>query len=192
MMRGFKRKDGVLVGRFDKAEVGMLANLVEQLLDLLTTDEVDGPVFRPTTGEHDPFTAWEADFAHVASDDDGGEADPAMERLFPDAYRDDAGASAEFRRFTRADQLGQKITRAEQVLADLTVARGPVSIADANVGAWLTTLTNLRLTLAVRLGIEASEDSEMLANLPDDDPRGWIHGVYEWLGWVQESLLEAL
>lgn len=191
-MRGFKRKDGALVGRFDKAEIGMLADLVEQLLDLLTEDAETGAAIRPWAGEGDPFEAWEADFAHVASDDDGGEPDPALERLFPDAYTDDAGASAEFRRFTRADQLGQKITRAEQVLADLAVARSSVSIADAHVAAWLTTLTNLRLTLAVRLGIDGPEDSERLARLPDDDPRGWIHGVYEWLGWVQESLLEAL
>lgn len=189
-MKGFRRKDGVLIGRFENDEAEILASLVAQLVDVLTESEGDGPVAHDAG---DPFAAWEADFAHAANDDDGGEVDPVMERLFPDAYRDDATASAEFRRFTRADQLNQKVTRAEEVIADLgRLARGSVQIPDAHVDAWLTTLTNLRLAMAVRLGIERAEDADVLSNLPFDDPRGWLHSVYEWLGWVQESILEAL
>ncbi len=190
-MKGFRRnKDGVLTARFENDEIAVLASLVEQLVDVLTESEGDAPVVHDS---RDPFAAWEADFAHVSSDDDGGEVDPVMERLFPDAYRDDAPASAEFRRFTRADQLNLKVTSAGQVISDLqSPARGSVPIPDAHITAWLTTLTNLRLAMAVRLGIERAEDADLLSNLPFDDPRGWLHSVYEWLGWVQEAILEAL
>lgn len=34
-----------------------------------------------------------------------------------------------------------------------------------------------------------AEDSERIAELPDDDPRSWVFSIYEWLGWIQESLL---
>ena len=52
--------------------------------------------------------------------------------------------------------------------------------------------TNLRLAVAVRLGIEDAQSADVLAELPASDPRAWVFDIYEWLGWVQESLLACL
>jgi hypothetical protein len=47
------------------------------------------------------------------------------------------------------------------------------------------------LALGTRLGIEEG-DEEVWEGLADGDPRRHIHDVYEWLGWVQETLVRAL
>ncbi|OAZ39689.1 hypothetical protein A9Z40_07630 [Microbacterium arborescens] len=119
--------------------------------------------------------------------------DPAAKRLSPDAYPDDADAAAEFRALTRDDVAATRASDARLVLATLTrAAQGrsvdPASGDGLTLGpqeqtAWLRTLAGLRLVLAERIGI--SDESIM----PVGDPR---FDVYEWLGYRQEMLLQAL
>lgn len=52
-------------------------------------------------------------------------------------------------------------------------------------------MTDIRLALATRLGIEADDEDYWLA-LPDEDPRGQAHGIHDGLGWLQESLIAAM
>jgi len=47
------------------------------------------------------------------------------------------------------------------------------------------------LALGVRLKIENSSYEHLELLKPDDPLRG-VYAVYTWLGWLQESLLEAL
>ncbi|MGZ0067299.1 DUF2017 domain-containing protein [Microbacterium sp. Yaish 1] len=119
--------------------------------------------------------------------------DPAAKRLSPDAYPDDADAAAEFRELTRDDVAATRAADARLVLATLTRTAEDRS-ADGASGdeltldppeqtAWLRTLAGLRLVLAERIGI--SDESIM----PVGDPR---FDVYEWLGYRQEMLLQAL
>ena len=54
--------------------------------------------------------------------------------------------------------------------------------------AWLLTLTDLRLALAARLEI-VDDDWE---RPEDDDPRAANFGVYDWLTYLQESLVQSL
>ena len=49
----------------------------------------------------------------------------------------------------------------------------------------------MRLALAVRLGVE-EDDEDDWASLPDDDPRVVAHDIYEWVGYLQETLVDAL
>ena len=58
------------------------------------------------------------------------------------------------------------------------------------VRSWLRCLTDLRLTLAARLGVEA-DDEEFWAGLPDDDERLPVYEIYGWLGYLLESMLDA-
>jgi len=123
----------------------------------------------------------------------GAAADLAILRLLPDAYPDNAEASAEFRRFT-ADELSEKKLRNARILiADCTTAAeadAPTTIRldSASVGAWLRSLTDVRLVLATRLGI--TEDGDVA---PDDDQEAlMLTNVYDWLGFVQDSLVSAL
>lgn len=124
-------------------------------------------------------------------------ADPAFSRLAPDVYPEDAAASAAFAESTRSDLLGRRRTEADTVLSALTpfqvdlaslneqdaFVTSEVSIPEADVDAWLRTLTALRLVLATRLGI-VDEDE-------DRDPEDARYGVYDWLGYRLEVLIEA-
>ncbi|MFT3799261.1 DUF2017 family protein [Microbacterium sp.] len=125
--------------------------------------------------------------------------DPALARLVPDAYADDDAAAQEFRRLTQDDLLDRRRADAAVVttslLRDGTQLR-PQDIADDDattamvielddgaVSAWLRTLASLRLVLATRLGIADDDDHD------GRDPR---FGVYDWLGYRLEGLLQAL
>ncbi|MEV8023204.1 DUF2017 family protein [Microbacterium sp. NPDC080220] len=125
--------------------------------------------------------------------------DPAVRRLVPDAYRDDADAAAEFRRLTQDDILERRLTDAGVVRASLrrdgrdldpaeldrTQAEDAlvVELTPEVAGAWLRTLAALRLVLAERLGA-TGEDHD-----GDGDPR---FGVYEWVGYRLDVLVRAL
>lgn len=111
--------------------------------------------------------------------------DPALARLFPAAYSDDAEASAEFRRYTAADLVDRKVHNA-MVVHD-TIERGlptgGVTLSPEETVAWLKTINDIRLTLAARLGIDDSAGTTV-------DPV--LRDLYDWLGFVQNSLLEVL
>jgi hypothetical protein len=57
--------------------------------------------------------------------------------------------------------------------------------------AWLGGLNDIRLALGVRLKIE-DNSHEHLELLKPDDPLRAVYAVYTWLGWLQESLIQAL
>jgi hypothetical protein len=53
-------------------------------------------------------------------------------------------------------------------------------------------LTSVRLAVATRLGIKDAAAADELAALPDEDPRSFMVSVYDWLGFAQETLINAL
>ena len=52
----------------------------------------------------------------------------------------------------------------------------------------MRSFTDIRLALATRLGVEEGDEDFWLA-LPDDDPRAHVHDIYEWVGYLQETLV---
>ncbi len=121
---------------------------------------------------------------------DGDSPHPAVRRLLPDAYRDDREAASEFRRFTSDELSGLKVRNAQRVIADVAealVADGETEVIldEAAVQAWVRSLTDIRLVLASRLGIERDGDA-------GDDEAFMLADVYDWLGWVQDSLVTAM
>lgn len=56
---------------------------------------------------------------------------------------------------------------------------------------WMRSFTDIRLALATRLGVEDGDEARWMA-LPDDDPRAQAHDIYEWVGYLQETLVGAL
>ncbi len=183
--------------KFHPAETELLASLVGQLLDLVHGERKD------SSGD-DPLAA-----AVGFGSETERPTDPVLLRLFPDAYREDDESAADFRRFTEDSLRETKANAAATVLASLATAEGArpdaeQDDADVNQGekvridldneqitAWLRTLTDLRLALGTRLGVEEG-DEEHWAALPADDPRRHVHDVYDWLGWVQETLVRAI
>ena len=109
--------------------------------------------------------------------------DPSLERLFPPAY-DDAESEDEYRRLMR-DELLDGRRRALEVVEE-TVERDRLTAEEAE--AWLTALNDLRLVLGTRLDVR---DDELLERLNPADPRAPALGLYAYLSWLQEQLVEA-
>ncbi|MEO6826678.1 MAG: DUF2017 domain-containing protein [Microbacteriaceae bacterium] len=122
--------------------------------------------------------------------------DPVLARLLPDAYPDDADASAEFRRFTSDGIVDRKVHNARALIASLPEPDGTASVVHLNpaaVSAWLRSLTDIRLATASRLGIVDDDDGmEFLNPTPSSDGLDPLRAIYYWLGSVQQSLVEAL
>lgn len=178
----------VLVG-LDSQTAGWLVSLAEQLIELLEGEDFEEPAAPP----EDPFQAWAQEFDSDDLDIDD-EADPVMHRLFPDAYPNDPAASYDFRRYTQHSQRRSKISDAETMIDDLLAAareHGCVLSQD-HQGAWLKTLNNLRLVLAVRLGIDDEEAAQAAHQLSDTHPLAWHNAVYQYLSALQSELLEVL
>lgn len=117
------------------------------------------------------------------------EDDPALQRMLPDAYPDDEGASAEFRRFTADGLVERKLANASALLGSIGSAMAAGNAATLRldpptVQAWLRSIGDLRLTIATRLGIEQDGD--------EGSPGDPMADLYDWLGYVQGSLVDAL
>nr|WP_300143496.1 DUF2017 family protein [Propionicimonas sp.] len=181
-MRDFRRSGPSILMRLTDYEATLLESLVEQLAGLLE-GEGEPPA------EDDSFARWQAE---LSGSDLLDRSDPVIGRLFPDAYAGDAQASEEFRRLTQAKQRGDRLGQAEVVLSalrDSDAGKHPVQVRVIELDTWLKTLTALRLSLAVRLGIETPADAEELDALGEDDPRSYIYRVYEWIAYLSENLL---
>ncbi|GHB41577.1 hypothetical protein GCM10010347_09100 [Streptomyces cirratus] len=204
------REGGGAAIALDDIEISILRSLAVQLLELI------GP------GEPEP--AEDADPLAVLFASDGPTeppSDPALARLFPDAYgagpgaQDDLGnglagglpgpeaqelraRSAEFRRFTENDLRTRKREDALAVvhsLNGLTPAGDGAAVLELTGELplrWLGALNDLRLTIAARLEITEDDEGARLFRLPDDDPRKPMVMAYLWLGGLQESLIETL
>ena len=116
--------------------------------------------------------------------------DPVLERLFPSANEQDPEVASTFRDLTFEDLDAQKRRNAEIVGATVAVD-GPAQgvLTDEQSDAWVTLLTDLRLSLGTRIGVT----EEMLEQSFDpEDPEQWSLALLHYLGALQESLVAAL
>lgn len=178
MSSGFRARPGGEVSiRLDAGEVSVLRSLVSQILDLVQPGE---------TGE-DPLERALGIGSLTGST--GAPADPVLARLFPSAYGDDEEASAEFRRYTEATLRDGKRADAETLLA--TSMPGHIQLTAEQAQAWLRTLNDVRLALGIRL--EVTEEAQMeIEKMGEDDPRYPAFVTYDWLTYLQDSLVRAL
>jgi hypothetical protein len=123
--------------------------------------------------------------------------DPVVGRLFPDIYPDSPDDSAEFRQYTEGDLKTGKIDQAGAILAALPDdGPGEVRLDAETAEAWLRAINDARLAMGTRLDIRP--DTDLGAELDDaavHDPassRVFQLSVYAYLGYLQESLLNAL
>jgi hypothetical protein len=128
--------------------------------------------------------------ALVAERGEPGE-DPVLDRLLPDAYRDDDENAAEFRRFTEEDLSDEKVRNA-LTLAEMLESAQPgksirIELDATQTLAWLRALNDIRLAFAVRLGID--DDGEPTV---DGDEAHFNFAIFYWLGALQESLVRAV
>lgn len=117
--------------------------------------------------------------------------DPVLARLLPDGYSGDPEAAAEFRRYTESGLRSGKAAAARTVLATLPPQGGRIRLSEPEAQAWLRALNDVRLALGTRLEVTDDFDDQM-AGITADDPRAPVVAIYQWLGILQESLVEAL
>ena len=209
--------DGTIRIVFTSQEAHVVLNLTAQLLELLGEGSINADI------EADPLFQ----MMGLGASEQPPE-DPVLRRLLPSAYKDQKSAS-EFRRYTEHGLREKKRAHAHLVYealtptdddwsADQPIDRGSieVSILEPEAMAWLGALNDLRLALAVRLGIskEFDERDQKTQKVPtgpgdadshekadlhkkyelmtDSDPMKAVYAVYSWLGWLQQSLLEVL
>ncbi|MEW1722757.1 DUF2017 domain-containing protein [Streptomyces sp. NPDC093109] len=173
----------------DEVEISILRSLAVQLLELL------GPGDEPAQGE-DPLAQL---FAPGPSEPP---ADPALARLFPDAYGNGDDElreySSEFRRFTENDLRDRKREDGMALVRtlDAVTAAGEngavLKLTPEDCRHWLGALNDLRLTIGTRLEVTDEDEGGELYRLPDSDPRKPMVMAYLWLGALQETLVETL
>ncbi len=126
----------------------------------------------------------------------GDHSDPVVNRLFPDGYQDNPMDAAEFRRLTEGDLHAGRLEAAGSMLSSLPEEGGPVTLDDECADAWLRTLTDVRIALGTRLGIE--DETDITDEIDDavlrdpTSPRSAQLSVYAYLTYLQDSLVVAL
>lgn len=217
-MDGFRSTRGGVTARFAAAQAGIIRTLVGQVAELVSGDPAGGdpaaggwldagPLAQDTGQVPEGGQSREAgppreggqaapgpgDLAALLglSDSTTLPKDPVLARLLPDAYQDDPEAAGDFRRYTEQDLRSGKVAAARTVLATLPDGGGRVELSESDGQVWLRALNDVRLALGVRLGV--TEDIEQrMAELDPDDPRSAYFWVYDWLTFLQETLVRAL
>ena len=192
-MSGFSyhRRGRQVIATFSGFEADLLRSLASQLVELLHNESA-----LPQT-QIDPLEAM-FDFSGPTTEPD----DPVLARLFPTAYRDDEEAAGEFRRFTEGALRDGKAKAASTIIDTLEEAGLPPELSEdglmidveldpATAETWMRSFTDIRLALATRLGVEDDDEGYWEA-LSEDDPHGQVYRIYQWVGYLQETLVDAL
>jgi len=182
-------KEGDLSVALSNDELHILINLVEQLLELLGERN-----FTHHYQSDDPFAQlMAASIGNLESRIEQPE-DPVLHRLLPDAYADPESA-AEFRKYTESSLRLVKQTHLmylrEQLVFPVDHELPKADIAVTDPTQWLIAINDLRLALAVRLGINTDSFDEY-EKMKDNDRQKPLFAVYFWLGSIQESLISHL
>lgn len=181
-MRLLPLPEGGLRLRLDYDEAQLLDRLVTQLTALLQSHS-------STALDPDPLFA-----SLEVGGSDATPEDPALARLFPDAFEDEGDASA-FRRLTEQGLVNRKLQDALEVTGALGLgaetltdetASVEIDVTEKTMPAWVRTLTSLRLAIAARIGLERESDHARL--LAEDETRGTVM-VYDWLAAILDSVL---
>jgi len=172
------------------AEASLLRNLVGQIMELIDPRESKPQYTDPKdTDPDDTLAALEAMLHEPGSEQ--APTDPVLARLLPDAYRDDPEAAGEFRRYTEQGLRSGKAAAARTVLATLPADGGRVRLSEPEAQAWLRALNDVRLALGVRLEVTDDFD-DAVSVMSLDDPRAPYVEVYQWLAYLQDTLIRAL
>lgn len=162
MARPFSRHGESVAVRFNPNEIALMRDLTTDLVTRL------GDV-----GDAEPV------------------ADPTLRRLFPDGYNDDPAAAAELRSLIQDDLRDGKIASARTVLETLSELppSGRLVLDQAQANCFLGTLNDVRLAWGTALDV--TEDID-LARQTGDEAADFALGLYAYLGWLQECLIDSL
>ncbi|MCP2262391.1 protein of unknown function (DUF2017) [Streptoalloteichus tenebrarius] len=189
-MEAWKRHGAQIVGVLDRQEAALVRGMVGQIKDMLDARVAEQP--------EDELAA----LTGIRTGHSSPPEDPILARLLPDFHRvdldehgelppsaaADMDAAAAMRSLHEPELLDRKTGVAAVVLRTCPPDGGVARLSEEEAEAWLTAINDVRLALGTALQI--TEDTPDV--LPEDDPRGPHYGVYQWLTWVQESLVQAV
>lgn len=190
-MHAFRRTRTGYATRMDATERTIVGSVVRDVAELLGqgVGEERGEA-APAPEQDLPVLQWnEPDPAAARLPQD-----PALARLLPPASEDD-GVAAELRHLTEESIRSAKGERLRRVWWDLQAGEDDIRVPADQAMAWAGALTDVRLVLAQRLGVEDAEAAERLeevASTSDDEVSRALATLYLALSWLQESLVEAM
>jgi Domain of unknown function (DUF2017) len=164
-----------LVATLDPQEAAVLRGLVGEVVRMLDA----------RTDQHPRDEL--ADLTGLTTGPSTKPDDPVLARLLPDFATDDSQLSGALRSLHEPELIAAKHGAAEIVLQTLPGIGGRVELDAGQADAWLAALNDVRLALGTALDV--SED--MPDELPPDDPRAEHLGVYHWLTYVQDGLVQS-
>lgn len=164
-----------LVASFDEQEAVVLRGLVGEVRQMLAGRTADNPA--------DELAA----LTGIRTGPSTRPDDRVLARLLPDFTTEDVDLAAGLRSLHEPALIEAKESAAGLVLDTLPVTGGRVELAPEQGDVWLAALNDVRLALGTALDV--SED--MPEELPVDDPRASHLGVYHWLTFVQDGLVQA-
>ena len=194
-MYAFQAVPGGYAAELEPAERTIISRVVADTSELLGV-----PIGDPAATDQPPADD-DAALAALAWQpaDSSPPRDPALARLLPPASEDEELA-AELRTLTEGSLRATKAEQLAVVHRGLTAPSRFVIVREGTERSWLAALTDVRLVLATRLGIESDEDAERIyaraggeePQSEEDELESALTSLYAALTWWQESLLEAM
>ncbi|MGH3516031.1 MAG: DUF2017 domain-containing protein [Haloechinothrix sp.] len=183
-MKPWRRKGARVIAGFEQQEAAVLRGLISQVEDMLRarSDEAPNDELAELTGIRiGPSTA---------------PNDPVLSRLLPDFHRldpdnpsrEELDSVAALRSLHEPELIEAKAGVAAVVMQTLGPQGGEVRLSLEQADAWVSAINDVRIALGTALDV--TED--MPEELPSDDPRAPHLGVYHWLTYLQESLVQAM
>ncbi|GAA3888269.1 DUF2017 domain-containing protein [Saccharothrix violaceirubra] len=183
-MNRWKRSGDVVLCDLDRQEAAVVRGLVSQIQDMLLARSEEAP--RDELSE----------LTGIRTGPSTAPDDPILGRLLPDFHRLDpdspdpaeVDSSAALRSLHEPALLDAKTGVASVVLETCPPQGGEIRLSLEQADAWLSALNDVRLALGTALDVQ----EDMPDELPPEDPRSPHLGVYHWLTWVQDTLIEAV
>lgn len=164
-----------LVATLDQREAGLLRALVTQVLEML--------VERQRAVPEDAL----AEITGIRTGPSTPPEDEVLARLLPDFHREDADLAGAMRSLREPELIDAKSRAADVLLATCPESGGRIELDVDQADLWLSALNDVRLALGTTIGV-----TEDMPEIPPEDENLAAHlGVYQWLTFVQDALVQA-
>jgi Domain of unknown function (DUF2017) len=164
-----------MVSTLDHREAGLLRGLVTQVLDMLTERRQAAP--------EDALV----ELTGIRTGPSQPPEDEVLARLLPDFHREDPVLAGALRSLREPELIEAKSRAAAVVLATCPEDGGRIELDVDQADLWLSALNDVRLALGTTIGV-----TEDMPEYPPEDEALAAHlGVYQWLTFVQDALVQA-
>lgn len=197
MARAFKSTPRGFTARLDSTERDLLRGLFQDVAQVLTPQDAGGDGGNDggaPDGEVDPLWALVGMDPRTHAAGFAAPTDAAERRLLPDAVQGDDEASLEYRRLTETSLREAKTGNLRA--AALALETGNLVLDTSAAHQFAQALNDVRLVLAERLDLRDEADAERIGSMTDarrvEDVDGYLALVYNFVTWLQETLMQAL